>query len=134
MWGVGRRPWAIFLTAAVLAGCSAAEAQTPPVASAPAEVAQLEYGTHCAPFENNFQENAACQRADGTIDSFQKQSINWRVRYFVRYSEMPCGEEPTVDEAYVFQMVVGDLDRDRDLKDSERTAIRTALFDSKVRC
>lgn len=76
----------------------------------------------------------ACQRADGTLRSFGNAQIAWRVRYFVRYAEMPCGEFPTVDEAYAYHMVVHDLDRDTDLNDGRRTEIRTAMFDGKVHC
>jgi hypothetical protein len=47
---------------------------------------------------------------------------------------MPCGEMPTVKEAYVFHMVTDDLYNDTDLTDTQRIAIRNAMFDGKVDC
>jgi hypothetical protein len=76
----------------------------------------------------------ACQRANGTLGSFADPQITWRVRYFVRYWQMPCGEAPTVKEGYVFHMVTNDLYSDTDLTDGQRSAIRNAMFDGKVRC
>jgi hypothetical protein len=47
---------------------------------------------------------------------------------------MPCGEAPTVKEGYVFHMVTNDLYSDTDLTDGQRSAIRNAMFEGKVRC
>jgi hypothetical protein len=52
--------------------------------------------TRCQGFAQKFQELAACERADGTLDSFTAHDIGWRVRYFVRYWRMPCNEAPTI--------------------------------------
>jgi hypothetical protein len=88
----------------------------------------------CKPFVRIFHEFVACQRSNGTFDSFVVRNIVWRVRYFVRYSEMPCREAPTVEEAYVYNLVVDDLNTDRDLNSSERIAIRDAMFEGESRC
>jgi hypothetical protein len=88
----------------------------------------------CNAFESTFDELVACQRANGTLESFPYPRITWRVRYFVRYEAMPCGEAPTEQVAYVFHMVMDDLDNDGDLSDTERLAIRTAMFDGTARC
>jgi len=96
--------------------------------------ARPDAGSRCAAFAPNFDELVACQRADGTLRSFSDPSITWRVRYFVRHWQMPCGEEPTVQEAYVFQMATDDLYGDAVLDDAARLAIRNAMFDGKVRC
>jgi hypothetical protein len=140
MWSASRKALAFCLTGAVLSGCSA-EAQDMQAAPSAAEQPDLSvkvvprHGhTRCAPFESNFDEVVACERADGTLRAFEDASIAWRVRFFVRYSEMPCGEYPTVEESYTFHTVVHDLDRDHDLNGSQRAAIRTAMFDGKVRC
>ena len=57
-----------------------------------------------------------------------------RVRYFVRHWEMPCHEAPTEQEGYIFHMVTDDLYNDPDLSDTERVAIRGAMFDGKLHC
>jgi hypothetical protein len=88
----------------------------------------------CAAFTLNFDEFVACRRADGTLQSFLDARIDWRVRYFVRYWQMPCGDMPTVEEAYVFHMVTRDLYRDRGLSDGERLEIRAAMFHGNERC
>ena len=90
--------------------------------------------TRCAGFSSNFPELAACQRANGTLESFGDAKITWRVRYFVRFWEMPCGEAPTVQEGYVFHMVTNDLYNDPDMNDAERMAIRAAMFGGLTRC
>lgn len=76
----------------------------------------------------------ACQRSNGTLDSFADEQTAWRVRYFVRYWKMPCGEFPTVKEAYVFHMVARNLYADPDLDDTQRYAIRNAMFTGPVHC
>jgi hypothetical protein len=76
----------------------------------------------------------ACQRSNGTLDSFASRNIAWRVRYFVRHSEMPCHEAPTVEEAYVYNAVIADLNGDRDIDATQRFAIRNAMFDGKSPC
>ena len=91
-------------------------------------------GARCKVFASIFAEAAACERANGTLDSFQKTKIAWHVRYFVRHWEMPCHEAPTEQEEYVFHMVTEDLYTDSDLNDTERVAIRNAMFDGKVHC
>ena len=73
-------------------------------------------------------------RANGTLDSFENRKVAWRVRYFVRHWEMPCGEAPTEQEGYVFHMVTNDLYNDPDLNDTERVAIRNAMFEGRIRC
>jgi hypothetical protein len=90
--------------------------------------------TRCQPFANDFAQYAACERADGTLRSFAERQIAWRVRYYVRYWEMPCGEFPTAQEAYVFHMVTGDLYRDADLNDAQRVEVRNAMFRGRVGC
>lgn len=88
----------------------------------------------CAGFAPMFEEFAACRRADGTLQTFADFRIAWRVRYFVRYWEMPCNEAPTREEGYVFHMTTADLYADPDLTDPQRIAIRTAMFSGRVRC
>jgi hypothetical protein len=83
---------------------------------------------------STFDELAACRRADGTLQTFAKKNTDWRVRYFVRYWQMPCDEAPTLQEAYIFNMVTNDLYNDTDLNDAERIDIRNAMFDGEVRC
>ncbi|MEO6835377.1 MAG: hypothetical protein ABI231_05650, partial [Candidatus Tumulicola sp.] len=67
----------------------------------------------CTGFASNFDEIVACQRANGTLHSFGNPKVAWRVRYFVRYWAMPCNEDPTEQEGYVFHMATNDLYRDR---------------------
>jgi hypothetical protein len=88
----------------------------------------------CKQFAAAFDELVACQRADGTLDSFASRSIGWRMRYFVRNSEMPCNEAPTVEESYFYNAVVNDLNADPDLDAEQRIAIRDAMFDGKIHC
>jgi hypothetical protein len=88
----------------------------------------------CMQFDQNFDEFAACQRADGTLESFTAHDISWRVRYFVRYWQMPCNEAPTIEEGYVYHMVTKDLYKDPDLDNKQRMAIRVAMFQGKVNC
>ena len=123
--------------AALLSGCSARSSpgsllpETPNVhRTARASPAN----GRCDPFLSTFDELVACRRADGTLRSFADWEIAWRVRYFVRYWRMPCGETPTVPEAYVFHMVTNDLYVDESLDDSQRLAIRAAMFSGNVRC
>ena len=123
---------------AMFAACAGRDA-APPV---DAPVRQLSAGPReagdlpgrCRPFAANFAESAACQRADGTLRTFASRRVAWRVRYFVRYWEMPCGEAPTRDESYVFQMTTRDLYGDADLIGVQRRAIRAAMFAGPVRC
>ena len=96
--------------------------------------AQPALGARCEASASIFAEATACQRANGTLDSFDKTKIAWRVRYFVRHWEMPCHEAPTEQEGYVFHMVTDDLYNDPDLNDTERIAIRNAMFDGRIRC
>jgi hypothetical protein len=100
----------------------------------PVNSAQPAVTPSCETFAATFDELAACQRANGTLRSFGNPKITWRVRYFVRFWEMPCKEAPTVQEAYVFHMVTNDLYNDQDLDDAERVAIRNVMFEGKVRC
>ncbi len=97
-------------------------------------VVRTQVSGRCSVFGSAFDELVACQRADGTIASFSARKVKWRVRYYVRYWEMPCHEEPTVQEAYVFHMVTNDLYNDADLDDGERSAIRTAIYDGREHC
>jgi hypothetical protein len=90
-----------------------------------AEAGRIVSSATCAAFSSKFDESAACRRAGGTLHTFDdKPGIQWRVRYFVRFSRMPCGEYPTLDESYFFHMVVDDLDADTDLKDAQCVKIR----------
>ncbi|HVN68792.1 MAG TPA: hypothetical protein VMU38_03935 [Candidatus Binatia bacterium] len=91
-------------------------------------------GPHCEIFSQNFAKVVACERADGTLRSFEHRSVDWRVRFYVRYWEMPCGEFPTVEEAYVFHVVTNDLYADADLTDADRLQIRSMMFDQTVHC
>ena len=141
MWSVGRQVGAICLATAGLAGCGGGAAADPllasslPIQPAAAEAGQIEASSTCAPFSSKFDETAACRRADGTLHTFDdKPGIEWRVRYFVRFSQMPCGEYPTLDESYVFHMVVNDLEADTDLKEGQRVKIRNAMFQGPVHC
>jgi hypothetical protein len=89
----------------------------------------------CGTLAANIPKSAACERADGTLKTFKSQpATDWRVRYFVRYWEMPCGEFPTEEEAYVFHMVTNDLYNDPDLTDADRVEIRNQMFRGPVRC
>jgi len=141
---IGRRlklsePFAIIVFAFVAAACSGPDRSgtsellaTPP---APASASTLtDAGGRCKPFAGVFDELVACQRSNGTLDSFASRNITWRVRYFVRYSEMPCHEAPTVEESYVYHAVADDLNGDQDLDASQRTAIRRAMFEGESRC
>jgi hypothetical protein len=114
---------------AALAGFIPAEA--PPGSS---RFVQPALGARCKTFASIFAEAAACQRANGTLESFESRKVTWRVRYFVRHWEMPCHEDPTVQEGYIFHMVTDDLYNDPDLNDPERMAIRDAMFDGKIHC
>ena len=125
------------LSAALVSGCSApsssSDLQLPGTQRSSAIAVPLD-DRRCDAFVPNFDELVACRRADGTLQSFTDPDITWRVRYFVRYWQMPCGEMPTVEEAYVFHMVTNDLYGDESLNDSQRLAIRTAMFDGTVHC
>lgn len=94
----------------------------------------LERSFRCDAVAANIPQSAACERADGTLRTFKNHAISWRVRYYVRYWQMPCGEFPTEQEAYVFHMVTNDLYNDQDLSDADRVEIRTLMFDGPVRC
>jgi hypothetical protein len=124
---------------ALTAGCGSGDPSLrfPPSASGPAEVAtslQPAITARCKTFAATFDELIACQRADGTLDSFGDRKVAWRVRYFVRYWVMPCNEAPTEQEAYAFHMVTYDLETDQDLSDAERVAIRNTMYDGKAHC
>jgi hypothetical protein len=141
---------ALCLATALLSGCGdRAEASVPAVApQGPAAQSQvspsrsahaLDAGagfssTRCQQFAQNFDELAACRRADGTLQAFTDSDIRWRVRYFVRYWQMPCNEAPTIEEGYVYHMVTKDLYKDHDLNDRQRMDIRAAMFDGRVNC
>jgi hypothetical protein len=88
----------------------------------------------CAAFATRFAQYVACERADGTLRSFPERQIAWRVRYFVRYWQMPCGEFPTEAEAYVFHLVTNDLYADSQLTGAQRIGIRNVMFRGSVRC
>lgn len=94
----------------------------------------LEPGVRCDMLSASIPKAAACERADGTLRTFRSHAIDWRVRYFVRYWQMPCGEFPTEEEAYVFHMVTNDVYDDRDLSDADRLEIRNLMFEGPVRC
>lgn len=99
--------------------------------------AQVEHGDvagRCRSFSGDFDELVACTRANGTLSSFRLDGVEWRVRYFVRFLEMPCHEAPTVDEAYVFHAVIDDLTSDPDLDDAQRDAVRYAMSDGMEHC
>lgn len=134
------------LAAALLAGCAdRADATVPAVGQAPVGSAQSRAGhqlqpdgrlatSRCQQFSPKFQEFTACERADGTLQAFTAHDIDWRVRYFVRYWQMPCNEAPTIEEGYVYHMVTNDLYNDSDLNNKQRVAIRQAMFDGQVEC
>lgn len=140
MWGAQYNTLAVYLAATLAAGCSA-EAQglqTAPSTSGQAGFSAMtirqNVDSRCTQFAANFDQVIACQRADGTLNSFVNQQIAWRVRYFVRYMQMPCGEMPTVQEGYAFHMVIDDLDADKDLNATQRDSIRYAMYDGKPHC
>jgi hypothetical protein len=122
----------------VIAGCSGPAASLPDARSSTAQpsiaIPQTATNAPCKAFDANFHALVACQRAEGTLHSFASSNIAWRVRYFVRYMAMPCDEAPTVEEAYVFHMVVDDLNNDPDLSAADRADIRAAMFFGKVHC
>ena len=95
---------------------------------------QYDGGARCRSFANDFPKVVACERARGTLRAFESRGISWRVRYYVRYWEMPCGEFPTVEEAYVFHTVTNDLYNDPDLTDADRIEIRNVMFVGATRC
>jgi hypothetical protein len=139
---VNTRPYfglVLTLCAVVLTACAGQTggAQSYLSASVPTDSApsvQVDAVARCKQFTKAFDELVACERSNGTLDSFSSRSVAWRVRYFVRNSEMPCDEAPTVQEAYVYHAVVNDLNADQDLDAEQRTAIRTAMFEGKVPC
>ena len=129
----------LFLIPAMLGACSVQNARAPYVPAPPGDRSlqrpmQNQFKQRCDGFISNFYELVACRRTNGTLDAFGEPQIAWRVRYFVRYERMPCGEAPTVQEAYVFHMVMDDLNSDGGLNDAQRSAIRTAMFDGPVHC
>jgi hypothetical protein len=130
-------PLAFAVCAATVAACSGPDRTGSYVSSSPstAPIAAVQPNTdqRCKQFAR-FDELVACERSNGTLDSFAIRTVNWRVRYFVRYLEMPCDESPTVDESYVFNTVVNDLNADPDLDAEQRIAIRNAMFDGKLHC
>ncbi len=134
---VHRGVWAICAAAVVATDCSPRESLSLPTqASTPIAVnaLRIDVDARCKPFTSMFDELVACQRANGTLLSFANAKVGWRVRYFVRYWRMPCGEDPTVQEGYVFHMVTDDLYKDIDLSDAQRLDIRAVIFDGRIRC
>lgn len=90
---------------------------------------------HCDGFKSYWPQYVACERADGTLRSLRGiPGAEWRVRYFVKYAEMPCGEAPTVEEGYVFHSVWNDLYDDSDLTDTQRIAIRDEVYRGTPTC
>lgn len=78
----------------------------------------------------NFPQHVACERADGTLRSMSiYPGVEWRVRYYLKYTVMPCSEWPTEEESYVVDMAYNDLYNDKDLNDTERVEIRNAMYD-----
>jgi len=135
------RRWAMAgaIGATMVAGCSNRESAlqfAPSTAMQPNSAAKSTQASPigCKAFVASFDEFVACERANGTLHSLSNPEIAWRVRFFVRYLEMPCNEAPTVQEAYVFHMVIDDLSNDSDLTDTQRVAIRNAMFQGKVQC
>lgn len=126
----------VALPAALAAGCStpAAIPQSAPMTSIQAQPARIMASSRCGGFGSAFDELVACERTDGTLGSFASSSVARRVRYFVRYQRMPCGEFPTVQEAYVFHLVTNDLYNDSNLTNAQRLAIRKAMFSGVMRC
>jgi hypothetical protein len=129
----------LFASAALVAGCASnnSSLQLAPSEVGPAVLinsGQPMIDARCKSFMADFDEVVACQRANGTLDSFSSTKITWRVRYFVRYLEMPCNEAPTVEEGYVFHAVIDDLNDDEDLNTPQRVAIRNAMFNGTVSC
>lgn len=130
---------AFCLGAALTTACNYHVLQTPLMQAPGAQIYAVTLGQpnvalRCGTFITNFDEVATCQRANGTLQSFDDKQIAWRVRYFVRYDKMPCGEFPTRQEKYIFDMVTQDLYQDPDLNDGNRTDIRNAMFDGNVHC
>ena len=122
-------------------GCSGASAAVPraggfppPSNAAGPGAMQPTVTGRCKKFAEHFDVDVACERADGTLRSFPSSSIGWRVRYFVRYRQMPCNEAPTEEESYVFHAVLNDLYGDGDLNDAQRVAIRNAMYEGNPRC
>jgi hypothetical protein len=132
-------PLAVVFCAVTVAACSdpgrtgSAYLSSTPRGSA-IRSSQAEANARCKPYAGVFDELVACQRSNGSLDSFADRTIAWRVRYFVRHSEMPCDEAPTVEEAYVFNLVVNDLNTDQNLNAEQRIAIRDAMFAGKSLC
>ena len=125
------------IAAAIVSACSSRGSSGNPLPTAPdvhRATRAAQANGRCDPFLSVFDELVACRRADGTLRSFADPKIAWRVRYFVRYWRMPCGEGPTVQEAYVFHMVTNDLYADQSLDNSRRLAIRAAMFSGSARC
>ena len=126
----------VALAAALAAGCSLPVAIPRPasVPSIQAQPARIAAPSRCGGFSPAFYELVACERTDGTLGSFTHPNVARRVRYFVRYERMPCGEFPTVQEAYVFHMIEDDLQNDSNLTNAQRLAIRKAMFSGIMRC
>ena len=135
---VARSIATLFLSAGLVSGCGSRNAELPAASSAAQSRVNggLRAGVaeRCRAFVADFNQAVACERANGTLLSFGDPKIGWRVRYFVRYWEMPCGEFPTEQEGYVFHIVTDDLYGDADLTPAQRMAIRTAMFDGRVQC
>ncbi|MGA8535255.1 MAG: hypothetical protein WB615_14195 [Candidatus Tumulicola sp.] len=128
--------------AAILAGCAGRESEMPfapsgtsaPASASPTSILPPALDARCKAMAQNFDETVACQRANGTLLALADPKIAWRVRYFVRYWEMPCNEFPTEDEGYVFNAVTNDLYTDPDISNTQRIQIRNAMFDGQIHC
>jgi hypothetical protein len=136
---IGRRTLTALASAGLLDACGCGNVALPGISSVPAARSAArsvgaERDRYCGPFAAKFPVFVACRRTDGTLRSFAAPAILRRVRYFVRYLRMPCGEAPTVAEAYVVHTALDDLAHDSDLTGAQRTAVRAAMFEGTVRC
>jgi hypothetical protein len=117
----------LFVALAIaLIGCNGVHVQTaiPQVTSSSSGVSSGE----CSSFQGVYQELVACARALGTLEAYSDPDIKWRLRFFFRYNEMPCGEDPTVEEYYAYQMAALDLSGDLDLTAGQRADIQAAIY------
>jgi hypothetical protein len=136
-----KRRWipGLGVSAAITAGCGTSD---PSLRFAPSAFVQADGANlagpvadaRCKAFAATFDQLVACRRANVTLGSFSDPKVTWRVRYFVRYWEMPCYEAPTEQESYVFHTVTNDLYYDQNLDAAERVAIRNAMFDGEAHC
>jgi hypothetical protein len=117
----------LFVALAIaLIGCTGAHVQPamPQISSTSTDASSNE----CTSFQGVYQELVACARAIGTLEAYSDPDINWRLRFFFRYNEMPCGEDPTVKEYYAYQMAALDLSSDLDLNAAQRADIQAAIY------